>query len=84
MHYVAHGAYAAQAMKNLGSAKVNAGYPEDHTHTSPYMADVMAQSFVLGLQCGTSDLGKAVVNATASLTASFLGPCIAANSSMPV
>ena len=71
-------------MKNLGSAKVNAGYPEDHTHTSPYMADVMSQSFVLGLQCGTSDLGKAVVNSTSSLTASFLGACIPANATMPI
>jgi rhamnogalacturonan acetylesterase len=84
VYFVAHEAYAAQAMKNLGSAKVNAGYPNDHTHTSPYMADVMSQSFVLGLKCGTSELGKKTLNSTASLTDGFLGACIATTASAPV
>lgn len=79
-----HGAYAAQAMRNLGSATVNAGYPTDHTHTGPSMADVMAKSFVLGLKCGTSELGRLALNTTASLTATSLGNCIPQNSTMPV
>ncbi len=82
--YVAHGAYSAQAMRNLGADTVGEGYPKDHTHTSPYMADVMARAFVLGLTCGTSGLGKSTLNSTAALAATFLGGCIAANSSAPV
>lgn len=70
-----HGGYAAQAMKNLGATTVNANYPNDHTHTAPYLADVMAKAFVLGLRCGTSGLGALVVNSTSSLTSTFLGPC---------
>jgi rhamnogalacturonan acetylesterase len=64
VHFVPHGAYSAQAMKNLGAQVINANYPNDHTHTSAYLADVLSQAFVLGLKCGTSDLAKAVVNAT--------------------
>lgn len=84
VYHVAHGQYAAQAMTNLGASVVNANYPNDHTHTGPYMADIMARSFVLGLKCGTSDLGKAVINSTSSLTGGILGPCIAFNSSIPI
>lgn len=84
VYYVPHGAYAAQAMKNMGADVVNANYPNDHTHTAPYLADVMARAFVLGLKCGTSDLGKRATNSTASLTGTFLGQCIAANSTLPI
>ncbi|RWA03731.1 hypothetical protein EKO27_g11372 [Xylaria grammica] len=115
-YHVAHGQYSAQAMTNLGTATVNAHYPNDHTHTDAYMANVMAGkyltlltpqhlsptplsrypscdggqlmisagSFVLGLKCGTSALGAAVTNSTASLTASSYGPCIAFNSTVPI
>ena len=82
--YVPHGQYAAQAMKALGASVVNENYPNDHTHTAPYLADVMAKSFVLGLKCGTSDLGRAVPNGTADLTSSFLGPCAVANATVPI
>ena len=82
--YVPHGQYAAQAMKSLGASVVNENYPNDHTHTAPYLADVMAKAFVLGLKCGTSDLGKAVLNGTADLTSSFLGPCAVANATVPI
>lgn len=63
-------------MQNLGADTVNANYPNDHTHTSPYLADVMSQAFVLGLKCGTSDLGARVKNSTESMTSTFLGNCI--------
>ena len=60
-------------MKNLGSQVVNANYPNDHTHTSPYLADVLSQAFVLGLKCGTSDLGRGVANSTLP---TYLGSCV--------
>ncbi|CAJ2508497.1 Uu.00g135230.m01.CDS01 [Anthostomella pinea] len=84
VYHVAHGEYAAQVMTNLGVTTVDTYYPIDHTHTSPAGANMMAGAFVLGLKCGTSALGQAAVNTTASLTVSFYGPCIAFNSSIPV
>ncbi|ERT01924.1 rhamnogalacturonan acetylesterase [Sporothrix schenckii 1099-18] len=83
-YFVPHGAYAAQAMKALGSDVVRKNYPQDHTHTSPFLADVMAGAFVLGLTCGTSDLGKATLNSTAALSGTFFGGCIAYNSTVPL
>ncbi|KAI1098137.1 carbohydrate esterase family 12 protein [Jackrogersella minutella] len=82
--HVPHKQYAVQAMQNLGAETVNENYPKDHTHTGPYMADVMAGTFVLGLKCGTSALGQAVKNSTDSLTSTFYGQCIAQNSSVPI
>ncbi|ORY61276.1 GDSL-like Lipase/Acylhydrolase [Pseudomassariella vexata] len=82
VYFVPHGEYAAQAMNNLGASVVNANYPNDHTHTAPYLADIMAGSFVLGLKCGTSDLGAAVLNSTSSLTSTVLGPCISHNNTL--
>jgi rhamnogalacturonan acetylesterase len=82
---VPHGQYAAQAMKNLGATVVNSEYPKDHTHTAPALAAVVAQSFVLGLKCGTSPLKNLVVNATASIEGSpVLGNCLPANASLPI
>ncbi|WQF77508.1 Putative SGNH hydrolase-type esterase domain, SGNH hydrolase superfamily [Colletotrichum destructivum] len=75
-YFVPHGEYAAQAMKNLGAATVNANYPNDHTHTAPFLADAMHKAFVLGLRCGTSALASLVTNSTASLTSTYLGPCV--------
>jgi rhamnogalacturonan acetylesterase len=73
-------------MKNMGNSATNANYPNDHTHTSPYLADVMSRSFVLGVRCGSSDLAGLVKNTTESLVlgSDILGPCIAHNSSLPV
>ncbi|KAF4628170.1 hypothetical protein G7Y89_g9982 [Cudoniella acicularis] len=73
VYFVPHGQYAAQAMENLGPVIVDANYPMDHTHTAPYLADVVAKSFVLGLKCGTSGLGKMVGNATARIEGPVLG-----------
>lgn len=63
-------------MQALGASTVNANYPNDHTHTAPYLADVMHKAFVLGLKCGTSGLGALAKNTTASLTSTFLGNCV--------
>jgi rhamnogalacturonan acetylesterase len=73
VYFVPHGEYSAQAMKNLGSKVVNDNYPNDHTHTSAYLADVLSQAFVLGIKCGTSELGQAVVNSTLP---TYLGSCV--------
>ncbi|KAJ0161537.1 Rhamnogalacturonan acetylesterase [Colletotrichum tanaceti] len=75
-YFVPHGEYAAQAMRNLGAATVNDNFPNDHTHTSPFLADAMHKAFVLGLRCGTSALASLVSNSTASLTSTYLGPCV--------
>lgn len=75
-YFVPHGEYAAQAMYNLGADTVNEGYPVDHTHTGPYLADVMSQAFVLGLACGTSSLGASVLNSTEDMSSTFLGGCL--------
>jgi len=82
--FVPHGQYAAQAMDNLGAKVVDANFPNDHTHTAPYLADVVAKSFVLGLKCGTSLLSSLVLNTTASIEGGVLGDCIPASSTTPI
>ncbi|THV07520.1 rhamnogalacturonan acetylesterase [Dendrothele bispora CBS 962.96] len=49
--YVNHNAYVGQAYDKLGQATVNTFYPNDHLHTSPAGAQVVAQAFVRGLLC---------------------------------
>lgn len=83
VYFVPHGEYTAQAMKNLGKKAVDEGFPNDHTHTSPLMADIVSRAFVLGLRCGTSPLGKMVINATETLD-KFLGSCIEQPPGSPV
>lgn len=71
-------------MKNLGKETVDANYPMDHTHTAPYLADVVAQAFVLGVKCGTSGLQDLVVNATSRLQGAVLGTCLVVNETLPI
>jgi rhamnogalacturonan acetylesterase len=71
-------------MENLGPVFVDANYPIDHTHTAPALAAYVAQSFVLGLKCGTSPLQDFVINATARIEGPVLGTCILANSTLPI
>ncbi|CAO2647875.1 Nn.00g087970.m01.CDS01 [Neocucurbitaria sp. VM-36] len=71
--YVDHGAYTANIWKTLGKAKTDALFPQDHTHTSPAGADVVAKAFVKGLQCGGGGfLNGYVKNATASIEGTCL------------
>jgi hypothetical protein len=84
VYFVPHGQYTAQGMLNLGPDFIDANYPIDHTHTSPALADIVAQAFVLGLKCGTSPLLDLVVNASARIEGPTLGTCILANSTLPV
>ncbi|KAL0781802.1 hypothetical protein CaCOL14_003137 [Colletotrichum acutatum] len=63
-------------MKGLGATTTNANYPNDHTHTAPFLADAIHKSFVLGLKCGTTALAALAKNTTASLTSTYLGGCV--------
>jgi rhamnogalacturonan acetylesterase len=62
--YVDHNAYSYAAYKPLPVETVDGYFPNDHTHTSPKGADLVAQAFVRGLVCGGSLLGGYVKNAT--------------------
>jgi len=84
VYFIPHGQYTAQAMLNLGPAVIDANYPIDHTHTAPYLADIVSQAFVLGLKCGTSPLLDLVINATARIEGPVLGSCILANATLPI
>jgi rhamnogalacturonan acetylesterase len=44
--FVDHFQAVAAMMRKLGSAKTNALFPQDHTHTNPAGADLVAQAFV--------------------------------------
>ncbi|KAF9041751.1 rhamnogalacturonan acetylesterase [Hymenopellis radicata] len=59
--YVDHYNYLAQAYDALGETKVTTFYPNDHLHTSPDGALVVAEAFVRGLLCTSSSL-KSFVN----------------------
>ena len=71
--YVDHGAYTANIWKILGKSKTDSMFPNDHTHTSPAGAAVVAQAFIKGLQCGGGGFLKGhVKNATASIPGNCL------------
>jgi rhamnogalacturonan acetylesterase len=84
IYYVDHSSYNAQALQLLGADVVNAGFPMDNTHTSPYIADIFAKAFVLGLKCGTSPLQDYVVNATSRIQGAELGACLSVNETLPI
>lgn len=70
--FVDHGQYVANEFEALGATAVDAFYPNDHTHTSPAGANVVAGQFMKGLMCGGSALSAYSKNTTASIT----GSCI--------
>jgi len=55
--FVDHGLYTAQLYKNAGATTVDSYYPNDHTHTSPAGAKVVARAFVLAVKATSSTLG---------------------------
>ncbi|RMZ71766.1 rhamnogalacturonan acetylesterase [Pyrenophora seminiperda CCB06] len=66
--YVDHGAYAASIWKIMGKAQTDRLFPQDHTHTSPEGAAVVAKAFVKAVQCGGGGFLKGFVrNATESI-----------------
>jgi rhamnogalacturonan acetylesterase len=70
--FVDYGQYLANEYIKLGATDVDAYYPNDHTHTSPAGANVVAAQFVKGLLCRGSPLAAYVRNSTASIP----GSCI--------
>ncbi|TDL15680.1 SGNH hydrolase [Rickenella mellea] len=70
--YVDHYDYVVQAFKALGETKVNTFFPNNqHLHTSPAGAAVVAQAFVKGLSCGNSALKSHLTSAASSIPSAF-------------
>ncbi|KIY64607.1 carbohydrate esterase family 12 protein [Cylindrobasidium torrendii FP15055 ss-10] len=57
-----HGIYTASLYKNQGADVVNAYYPNDHTHTSPAGANVVARAFVLAVEATSSTLNNYITH----------------------
>jgi len=70
--FVDHGQYVANEFKTLGVTVVDSYFPNDHTHTSPAGANVVAGQFVKGLLCGGSALASLSKNSTSAVA----GSCI--------
>ncbi|KAI8815121.1 SGNH hydrolase-type esterase domain-containing protein [Cladochytrium replicatum] len=70
--FVDHGQYTANFFKSRSIATVNSYFPNDHTHTSPAGANVVAAAFVRGVLCGNNPLKAHVKNATSTVE----GNCI--------
>ncbi|RDW85145.1 carbohydrate esterase family 12 protein [Coleophoma cylindrospora] len=68
--FVDHGTYVANRFQSLGATAVDAFYPNDHTHTSPAGANVVAGAFMKGLMCGGSALSAYSKNTTSSIAGS--------------
>lgn len=69
--YVDHYDYVAQAYNVLGETLVTTYFPNEHTHTSPTGANVVAEAFVRGLLCGTSALKSYVNSAGKAVPSEF-------------
>lgn len=54
--FVDHGLYTASLFQKAGATTVNSYYPNDHTHTSPAGANVVARAFILALEATSSPL----------------------------
>ncbi|CAD6455916.1 53657b77-ffe7-4167-b5b9-758be6b849eb [Sclerotinia trifoliorum] len=68
--FVDHGLYTANIFQSLGASTVDSFYPNDHTHTSPAGANVVAAAFMKGLMCGGSALSAYSKNSTSSIAGS--------------
>jgi rhamnogalacturonan acetylesterase len=71
--FVDHGQYTANIFKSLGKVKVDSFFPNDHTHTSPAGADVVAKAFVKGVLCSGGGFFKGFLK---NETAAVEGQCI--------
>ncbi|KAK2750543.1 hypothetical protein FQN55_002144 [Onygenales sp. PD_40] len=58
--YVDHGAYVADVFEAAGLETVAGYFPNDHTHTSPEGAQVVADAFLKGVVCGNLELASLV------------------------
>lgn len=70
--HVDHYSYVADIYKSLGNTKVNAFFPNDHTHTSPTGADTVSKAFVKGILCNNDGLASYVKNSTSSVPGNCL------------
>ena len=70
--YVDHNAYTLAAYKALPVRTVDGYFPNDHTHTAPQGADLVAKAFIRGLVCGGSLLGNYVKNGTKEIEGACL------------
>ncbi|KAG9530033.1 putative rhamnogalacturonan acetylesterase, partial [Aureobasidium melanogenum] len=70
--FVDHNEYTLAAYKALSVKTVDGYFPNDHTHTAPKGADLVAQAFVRGLVCGGSLLGNYVRNDTKAIEGNCL------------
>lgn len=68
----------------MGKEKTGTGYPMDHTHLAPWLADSFAKSWALGVKCGTAGLQSAVVNATSRIEGPVLGTCLSVDDDVPI
>lgn len=95
-----HGSYAAQAQKLLGAATVDANYPMDHTHTAPFLADVVRSAKCVlyphpltptqhsqAFVLGLKCGTSPLADLVINATARIepsLGPCLPANATLPI
>ncbi|KAF7949462.1 uncharacterized protein EAE97_002971 [Botrytis byssoidea] len=72
--FIDHGTYLANQYAVLGAKTVDTYYPNDHTHTSPVAADLVAGVFVKGVLCAGSSnpLYSYIKNSTDSV----VGTCV--------
>ncbi|KAF1959550.1 secreted rhamnogalacturonan acetylesteras-like protein, partial [Byssothecium circinans] len=71
--FVDHGQYTANIFKTLGKSKVDAFFPNDHTHTSPAGANTVSKAFFKAILCGGGGfLSGSIKNSTSSVE----GACI--------
>ncbi|KAF7117336.1 hypothetical protein CNMCM5793_006085 [Aspergillus hiratsukae] len=68
--YVDHGAYVADRFKTLGKTTVDSYFPNDHTHTSPAGAIVVANAFLKAVVCTGVNLKDVLT------TTNFPGRCL--------
>jgi rhamnogalacturonan acetylesterase len=71
--FVDHGSYTASIFKTLGKAKVDAMFPNDHTHTSPQGADTVSGAFVKAVLCAGGGFLKGMVR---NSTEAVQGTCL--------
>ncbi|KAK4539270.1 hypothetical protein LTR36_000849 [Oleoguttula mirabilis] len=70
--FVDHGQLVGDEFRKLGGSVVEGFYPNDHTHTSPAGAAIVAQTFVRGVVCSDSFLKRHVKNETSAIVGSCL------------
>ncbi|RHZ53995.1 Rhamnogalacturonan acetylesterase [Aspergillus turcosus] len=68
--YVDHGAYVADRFETLGKTTVDSYFPNDHTHTSPTGAQVVANAFLKAVVCTDVNLKDVLT------TTNFPGRCL--------